>query len=495
MPSSSLWQRTFLGLLVAVLPPLLLLVGALLLSDSILAAANPDLVALFVVVASVVWAALLAIVYARTLDDDIRSLLTLARRGEATDTTADEARRALAASLDERNRQVGDLARESKAVPIDDEPKRVAMAVASFARSVMRDPTWQLAVLRSHEPELLPAGVYSAEEDGGNPGPVGDLERWASTAAGPIESRRVEGPWGAFAVADVAVDAGVSAILFAPWEGRAEPTRAELDLLSLVGQHAAAALEHSLLYSRVRTQADELHRLAGVQADFLRGVTHDLQTPLTSIAGLAVELRASVDIPSSARNDLDAIAHQAERLRRMVGQLLVASRLEAGAVQPVQEVFAVAPLVERTWEALRAERPFESTVDGPPHLAIGDPDRLEQVLWAVMDNAVKYSPPESPIGVRVAPTNGTLSISVTDRGAGMDVETTDRAFEQFYRSDEARRIAPNGSGIGLYAARGLMRAMGGDVDVMSRIGAGSTVTIRIPAEAIGAEHASRGRTT
>ena len=146
-----------------------------------------------------------------------------------------------------------------------------------------------------------------------------------------------------------------------------QPTPAELALLTLVGQHFGTALEHSLLYARVRSQADELNRLAAIQADFLRGVTHDLQTPLTSIGALATELRADDAVPQSARADLDTITHQAERLRRMVSQLLVASRLEAGVLTPQIEVFAVPPLVERTWAALRAGRPFE--LDGRGHAA------------------------------------------------------------------------------------------------------------------------------
>ena len=126
-----------------------------------------------------------------------------------------------------------------------------------------------------------------------------------------------------------------------------------------MGQHASTALEHSLLYAQVQAQADELQRMARVQADFLRGVTHDLQTPLTSIAALATEIRADGRLADQARQDLDSITHQAERLRRMVSQLLVASRVEAGVVTTQQEVFAVEPLVQRTWDALRADRLFE----------------------------------------------------------------------------------------------------------------------------------------
>ena len=490
MPGSGLWLRAFLGLLLAVLPPLLLLVGALLLTDTVLAEADPDLVALFVMVGSIVWAAVLAVVYARSINEDIRSLVSLAQRGDPDASGArDDAYRSLASSLDERNRQVGALARVSREMAIDQAPRGVVLALVESVATVMRDPTWRCAVLTSALPELLPAGVYAPSETGGEAimTPIGDLERWAAVASHDADARTVEGPWGAFAVVDVVVENGAQAILYAPWEGRAAPSRSELDLLLLIGQHAEAALEHSLLYARLQAQTDELNRLAAVQADFLRGVTHDLQTPLTSIGALAVELEANADLPDDARTDLDSIAHQAERLRRMVSQLLVASRLEAGALHPVQEVFAVPPLIERTWRALRADRPFELAVDGPSQLAIGDPDRVEQVLWAVLDNAVKYSPAGSAVGVSVEPDGDRMSIAVRDHGTGMDGATRERAFEQFYRSPDARRLAPDGSGIGLYAARGLMQAMGGEIGLDSRLGDGTTVVVTIPAEPSGGE--------
>ena len=283
----------------------------------------------------------------------------------------------------------------------------------------MRDPTWRCAVMTSATPELLPSGIYHGIDDELPAEPIGELERWASVTDADRPARHVEGPWGAFAVADVAVSDRLAAILYAPWEGRMDPSPAEIALLTLVGQHAGTALEHSLLYAQVRHQADELNRLAGVQADFLRGVTHDLQTPLTSIAALATELRAGEELSDAARADLDSIAHQAERLRRMVSQLLVASRLDAGVLTPQQEVFAVRPLIERTWAALRADRPFELDVDGPA--APGR--RRSRIAWSrccgrVLDNAVKYSPPQSPVHAAIDGRDGLLAITIRDRGTG-----------------------------------------------------------------------------
>jgi len=483
LPRTSLWLRVFVALLVAVLPPILLLVGAVLLANTVLDGVDSNLVAITVVVGTIAWAAILGIVYTRSMTDDLRSMRTLAERGAPVeDSEPGTAYSQLATALDERNRQIATLAREAGAVPIDDAPRRVVEALVAAIRPVMGDATWRAAILACDDPALLAPGVYVGPDEALKPTEIGDLERWASVAGADGSVARLEGPWGAFAVVNVASSDRLSAILYAPWEGRPDLSPAELSLLALVGQHFGAAVEHALLYARVRSQADELDRLARIQADFLRGVTHDLQTPLTSIGALATELAADTSLSPAARDDLDTITHQAERLRRMVSQLLVASRLEAGALTPQVDVFAVPPLVERTWAALRAERPFELIVEGAPHLAVGDPDRLEQVLWALLDNAVKYSPDGSTIEVRVAPEDGSLTTTVRDHGTGMDAETSRRAFDQFYRAPQARKLAPDGSGVGLYAAKGLVEAMGGSIRLESALGTGTAVSIRLPAE-------------
>jgi signal transduction histidine kinase len=144
-------------------------------------------------------------------------------------------------------------------------------------------------------------------------------------------------------------------------------------------------------------------------------------------------------------------------------------------------------LIERTWAALRSDRPFELTVRGEPHLVVADPDRTEQVMWALFDNAVKYSPEGSVIAVAVEPNDGHLRVSVVDHGTGMDAETRASAFDQFYRSDRARALAPDGSGVGLYAAHGLVKAMGGTIQIKSELGSGTTMIVTLPAEEANAE--------
>ena len=452
------------------------------------------------------WVAVVAILSWRAFAGETRSMVELAEHGVSADSAAGAARagaarpedaltgaqRRLATALEERNRQIADLAAQVRAVPIADDPAAAAHAMVNATRSVTGDPTWLLAVLRVHDPDALAAGIYGPDPAAGM-APIGEVHQWASTVEHPEGmdggARHAVGPWGAFVTADVAAGDELGAILMAPWEGRAIPTPAELGLYSLLGQHAATAIEHSLLYRRLRAQTDELNRMAAVQTDFLRGITHDLQTPLTSIRALAAELQQSERIDTAGRIDLETIAQQADRLRRMVGQLLAVSRLEAGALTPRQEILRVEPALRRTWDALRAtEHGFSLEVVGPPHLVVADPDRLEQVLWALFDNAVKYSPAGSAVSVRIAAgpaerDGGLVSqVAIRDAGIGMSAATRERAAEQFFRADEARRLVPDGSGIGLYAARGLIEAMGGTLEIASEPGSGTTVTIALPAE-------------
>jgi signal transduction histidine kinase len=490
--------RLFLLAVAAALPPLILAVILLLEPPSWLSRFSPAAGLVLFALLTGAWWGVVAIVGARGLGDDLKAMVELAQRGRTEGNIGPGPAGAvdrLGAMLDERNRQIAELAERLRASPIQGGAKQVALATVQTAVSVTHDATWTLAVSRSPSDSALPRGIYGTDGAGAgsdNPAPLSEVAGWAATVEPDDASipavRYAEGPWGAFVAVEVAAGEDLRASLLAPWEGRSPPSPAERELLSLLGQNAAIAIEHALLVEQLQAQTDELNRMASVQSDFLRGVTHDLQTPLTRVSALASEVREQPHLSDAARADLETISHQADRLRRMVAQLLVASRLEVGALQPAQEVFRVEPLVHRTWDALRAQRPFRLEVTGVPHLAVADPDRLEQVLWALLDNAVKYSPAGSPISVTISgESNGSdlqSLIQIRDEGSGMDPESQRRAFEQFYRSDTARRLAPDGSGVGLYAARGLMRAMGGDIELRSTLGGGTTATVTLPSEAV-----------
>ena len=253
---------------------------------------------------------------------------------------------------------------------------------------------------------------------------------------------------------------------------------ADQDLLELYASEVAVAIRNAELFAQVQEQTQRLVELDAAKDDFLRGISHNLQTPLTSIRAYAEQL-------GDERPDgrLAIITEQSERLSRMVRQLLAASRLEAGTLRPRLEVLSLAPRVRKAWEALGTTGVSFELEDGAMGwLAVADPDQLDQVLWAILDNAVKYGR-GTPISTRVRPdpAGGRLLLTIADHGPGVANEDRVNLFERFARGTADDH--PEGTGIGLYVSRELCRAMGGslELDPMGN-GSGAAFTIALPAE-------------
>ncbi len=258
----------------------------------------------------------------------------------------------------------------------------------------------------------------------------------------------------------------------ATWEA------ADQHLLELFASEVGVALRNAELFARVETQNQQLVALDAAKDEFLRGVSHNLQTPLTSIRLYAGQL-------GGERPDrrLAIIAEQSERLSRMVRQLLTVSRLESGALRPQSEVIALAPRVRRAWEALAAaDVPFELEDGSRGWLAVADPDQLDQVLWALLDNAVKYGG-RSRVAVAVAADEGRRELRLTVADGGPGIPNAERAhlFERFRRGSAP--AGEEGSGLGLYVSRELVRAMGGDLVLdASATDRGASFSIHLPGE-------------
>ena len=174
--------------------------------------------------------------------------------------------------------------------------------------------------------------------------------------------------------------------------GRLPATRrwepADQDLLELFANAMAAAIRNAQLFATVESQNRQLLELDEAKDDFLRGVSHNLQTPLTSIRAYAEQLSEELAPPDRR---LGIIAEQSERLSRMVRQLLTVTRLESGALKPRTEVVSLSTRARKAWEALGVDDvPFALEDGAEGWLAVADADQLDQVLWALLDNAVKY---------------------------------------------------------------------------------------------------------
>jgi len=260
--------------------------------------------------------------------------------------------------------------------------------------------------------------------------------------------------------------------------GRASATarwdRADQDLLELFAAVVGVGLRNAELFARVADQNERLRELDAAKDDFLRGVSHNLQTPLARIRAYADQLAAE-----TPDRRLGIIAEQSDRLSRMVRQLLTVSRLDSGVLRPVAEVFALGPRVRRAWEALGATGvPFTLDDRAGGWLALADPEQVDQVIWGLLDNAVKYGG-GTPITVSVAlvsgaggaagglaraegraPGGGTLRLRIADGGPGIAHADRGRLFERY-----ARGTLPGaeGTGLGLYVSRELARVNGGDL--------------------------------
>ncbi|HET8785694.1 MAG TPA: ATP-binding protein [Candidatus Limnocylindrales bacterium] len=266
--------------------------------------------------------------------------------------------------------------------------------------------------------------------------------------------------------------------------GRLPATRrwepADQDLLELFASEMAAAIRTARLFARVETQNRQLLELDAAKDDFLRGVSHNLQTPLTSIRAYAEQLNEA-----APDRRLGIISEQSERLSRMVRQLLTVTRLESGALKPRSEVLSVGTRVRKAWEALGVDDVDFDLDDGAEGwLAVADPDQLDQVLWALLDNAVKYGR-GTPVRARISVDDVAhrVLLTITDGGLGIAEPDRERLFTRFERGGEA--TPDGGSGLGLYVSRELCRAMGGEL-VLEPAGAGGTsgaaFTISLPGE-------------
>ncbi|MHB8460560.1 MAG: ATP-binding response regulator [Candidatus Limnocylindrales bacterium] len=274
--------------------------------------------------------------------------------------------------------------------------------------------------------------------------------------------------------------------------------RADQDLLEVFAAEVGASLRNAELFARVEAQNVQLLELDAAKDDFLRGVSHNLQTPLTSIRAYADQLAAK-----NPDRRLEIIGEQADRLSRMVRQLLTVTRLDSGALRPQVEVVALGSRVRRAWEALAADDvPFTIDDRSKGWLAVADVDQLDQVLWALLDNAVKYGArgpveieidvepaagdaplePDSPGAHRViGVVEGRLRLTIADHGPGVAEADRRRLFARFVRG--AFQQAEDGSGLGLYVSRELCRAMAGDLVLEPAVpGRGAAFSIWLPAE-------------
>lgn len=267
--------------------------------------------------------------------------------------------------------------------------------------------------------------------------------------------------------------------------------------------HAAGAVAQGDLNQRVPTDSDirELHSLGEAfndmtanlrQADqaknaFIADVTHELRTPLTVINGTIETLEdGAIDDLEGRGPLLISMAAEARRLIRLVNDLLVLTRADAGALNLKFECIDLGELVYARCErlsSLAAPRRVELNIDVGARAKIrGDADRLTQVLDNLLDNAIRHAPGGSSVTVAVQRENREIRCAVSDRGSGIPVQHLPLIFERFYRVDTSRDRHTGGSGLGLAIVRSLLLAQGGRIKADSVEGQGTTITFWLPTD-------------
>lgn len=225
---------------------------------------------------------------------------------------------------------------------------------------------------------------------------------------------------------------------------------------------------------------EEVERQQTALRDFLANVSHDLQTPLTSINGFSQALMDDVVKGDEQRNAFRIIEDESRRLLRLVEGLLDLSRIEAGQVHVESKPVDVALLLDHVGElfALRAQELDVNLSVAPGDVGdvLGDWDRLDQVLGNLVDNALRHTPPGGDVQlIATAESGSSVSIAVADTGVGIPEEAIPNLFDRYYKSD--RPGAQGGTGLGLAIARELVRAQGGEIRVSSEQEVGTTFHI------------------
>jgi two-component system sensor histidine kinase SenX3 len=228
----------------------------------------------------------------------------------------------------------------------------------------------------------------------------------------------------------------------------------------------------------------EARRVEAVRRDFVANVGHELKTPVGALSLLAEAIEGAADDPDAVQRFAGRIAHEADRLARLVRELIDLSRIQGGEplpeLMPVDIDTVLAEAVDRTRTVARAKE-LEIVVGGQPGLVVrGVESQLATAVTNLLANAVAYSSGSDKIAVAARARSGFAEIAVTDSGIGIPRKDRTRVFERFYRVDQSRASSTGGTGLGLAIVKHVASNHGGSVSVWSEEGLGSTFTLRIP---------------
>jgi len=229
----------------------------------------------------------------------------------------------------------------------------------------------------------------------------------------------------------------------------------------------------------------ELMQLEKMRREFVANASHELRTPLAAIRGFAETLLGSPVLSDADRRAyLEVIDRHARRLSAIVGDLLELSKIESRETSVERVAIDTVKLAEtllHDWRPRLEEKQLSATLTSErPGIAWADPQACEQILSNLLDNAIKYTEPGGSIALRIGGDDRSVRIDVADTGMGIPERDLGRIFERFYRVDQARSRSQGGTGLGLAIVKHLVQSLGGEIQVESQLGRGSTFSFTLP---------------
>lgn len=224
---------------------------------------------------------------------------------------------------------------------------------------------------------------------------------------------------------------------------------------------------------------ERLERLFRSQQRLLADVSHELRTPLTAVRGNLDLMRRMGEVDPES---LAIVQDEVERMTRLVGDLLLLARADSGELPMQKKPVELDNLLFEVYRQVsRLERSVEVVVSEVDQVCVlGDPDRLKQLLFNLIDNAMKYTPPGGKVSLRLSKTMDWAQLEVTDTGVGIPPDDLPYIFDRFYRVDKARSRAQGGAGLGLAIAKWIAQVHGGNIHAISQVGVGTTFAIMLP---------------
>jgi two-component system phosphate regulon sensor histidine kinase PhoR len=265
--------------------------------------------------------------------------------------------------------------------------------------------------------------------------------------------------------------------------GEGEPVMLDVSITPVRGVDAAEGKTMLVFHDLTR-----LKKLERMRVDFVANVTHEIKTPLTAILGYVETLQeGAIDDRETARKFLCTIARHAERLNRLVEDLLTISNTELGEIHFSFESVALSGIAQSVLHMIQQKADekkirIASAIPEDLPLIRADRDRLSQVLINVLDNAVKFTPEGGTVSLSAAPAAGSeVVVKIADTGIGVPRDEIPRLGERFYRVDKTRSRELGGTGLGLSIVKHLMTAHKGRIEIESLLGRGTTVSLYFPA--------------